>query len=114
MTPINVALSVYAEVPPYSVEAVQTRYFPDSVDARKLLKERKASLKDFFALESKAAACILFSEVPVAHWRNIDNNNRATERYIGRLKNVQNKILDSTSHPTKTDIRIRAFLCNMD
>ena len=50
MTPINVALSVYAEVPPYAVEAVQTAYFPDSVDARKLLKERKASLKDFFTL----------------------------------------------------------------
>ena len=115
VTPINVALSVYAEVPPYSVEAVQTGYFPDSVDVRKLLEERKASLKDFFTLESKAAVCILCSEVPVAHWRNIDNNNRATERYIGKLKNVvQNKIRDSTSHPSETDIRIRAFLCNMD
>ena len=101
VTPINVALSVYAEVPPYSVEAVQTGYFPDSVVARKLLEERKASLKDFFTLESKAAACILCSEVPVAHRRNIDNNNRATERYIGKLKNVvQNKIRDSTSHPS--------------
>ena len=88
MTPINVALSVYVEVPPYSVEAVQTGYFPDSVDARKLLEERKASLKDFFTLESKAAACILCSEVPIAHWRNIDNNNGTTERYIGKLKNV--------------------------
>ena len=85
VTPISVALGIYAEVPPYSIEAVQTGYFPVSVDARKLLKEQKASLKDFFTLESKAAACILCSEVPVAHWRNIDVN-RAMEKYIRKLK----------------------------
>ena len=50
VTPINVAL--YAEVPPYSVEAVQTGYFQVSVDARKLLKEQKASLKGFLHLKS--------------------------------------------------------------
>ena len=65
--PINAALSAYAEVPPYCVEAVQTGHFPDPVDARKLLQERGASLKEFFSLGSKAAACILCSEVPKAH-----------------------------------------------
>ena len=42
VTPINAALSVYAEVPPHCVEVVQTGHFPDSVDARKLLLERRA------------------------------------------------------------------------
>ena len=42
VTPINAALSVYAKVPPYRVEAVQTGHFPDFVDARKLLQERRA------------------------------------------------------------------------
>ena len=69
MTPINAVLSVYAGVPPYCVEAVQTGHFPDSVDARKLFQERRTSLKQCFTLGSKAAACILCSEVPKAHWR---------------------------------------------
>ena len=69
MTPINVALNMYAEVPPYCVEAVQTGHFPDSEDARKLLQERSASLKEFFTLGYIAAGCILYSEVPKARWR---------------------------------------------
>ena len=84
--------------------------------ARKLAKKRQHSIisEEAFLL-NLAAACMLCSEVPKAHWRNIDNNNRATERYIGKLKSVvQNKIRDSSSHPSVTDIRIRAFLCNMD
>ena len=85
------------------------------MDTRKLLQERKAGLKDFFTVESKTASCITCLEVPAAHWRNMENNNRATERFTGKLKGVvQNKILDSSSHPDKTDIRLRAFLCNMD
>ena len=85
------------------------------MDARKLLKERRASLKEFFTLGSKTAACILCSEVPKPHWRIIDKNNQATERYIAKLNCVgQNKIRDSSLHPSETDIRIRAFLCNMD
>ena len=43
VSPINVALSVYAEVPPSCVQAVQTGHFPDSVDALKLLQERRAT-----------------------------------------------------------------------
>ena len=62
VTPINAALSVYAEVPPYCVEAAQTGHFPDSVDTRKLFQERRASLIEFFTLGSKAAACILCSK----------------------------------------------------
>ena len=69
VTPINVALSVNAEVPPYCDKAAQTGHFPDSVDARKLLQERRASLKEFFTFGSKAAACVLCSEVPKAYWR---------------------------------------------
>ena len=37
MLPVNVVLNVFAEVSPYSIEAVKTSHYPDSVDARKLL-----------------------------------------------------------------------------
>ena len=37
MTPTNVAVSVFAEWPPYPVEAVKTGRFPDYVDAQKPL-----------------------------------------------------------------------------
>ena len=69
VTPIHAALSVYVKVPPHCVQAVLTGHFPDYVDARKVLQERRASLKDIFTLGSKAAACILCSEVLKAHWR---------------------------------------------
>ena len=48
MSPVNVALSVFAEISPYSIEAVKTSHYPDSTDARKLLQGRKAGLKRFF------------------------------------------------------------------
>ena len=115
MSPVNVALSVFAEVSPYSIQAVKTSHYPDSVDARKLLQGRKAGLRDFFTSESKTAPCIVCSEVQVAHWKNIENNNIATERLIGKLKGVvQNTILDSPLHPNEIDTRIRAFLCSME
>ena len=66
MWPVNVARNVFAEVSPYSVEAVKTSHYLDSVDARKLLQGRKAGLRDFFTSESRTAPCIPCSEVPVA------------------------------------------------
>ena len=114
MSPVNVALSVFAEVSPYSIEAVKISHYPNSADARKLLQGGKAGLRDFFTSESKTAPCIVCSEVPVAHYKSIENN-RATERLIGKLKGVvQNTILDSPLHPNKIDTRIHAFLCNME
>ena len=74
MSPVNVALSVFAEVSPYSIEAVKTSHYPDSVDVRKLLQGRKAGLRDFFTSESRTAPSIVSPEVPVAHWKSIENN----------------------------------------
>ena len=111
----NVALSVFAEVSLYSIEAVKTSHYPDYVDTRKLLQGRKAGIRDFFTSESRTAPCIVYSEVPVAHWKSIENNNRATERLIGKLKGVvQNTILDYPLDPNNTGMRIRAFLCNTE
>ena len=80
MSPVNVTLSVLAEVSPYSIEAVKTSHYPHSVDARKLLQGQKAGLRDFFTSESRTAPCIVCFEVPVGHWKSIKNNNRATEK----------------------------------
>ena len=37
MSLVDAALSVFAKVSPYSIEAVKTSHYPDSLDARKLL-----------------------------------------------------------------------------
>ena len=58
--PINAALSVYAEVPPYCVEAVRAGHFPDSVDARKLLQERRASAKEFYSWKQNCCLYLVF------------------------------------------------------
>ena len=114
LTPINIALSAFAEVPPYSLEAIRTGHFPQSVDSRKLLQDRKAGLKSFFTAESKNAPCVMCTEVPSAFWKVAENNNRATERLIGKLKLVlQSSIVDCPSQLGKTDVRVRAFLCNI-
>ena len=59
LTPINVALGVFAEVPPYPIDAVKTGQFPDTVDVRKLPKERKTGFQEFFTAESKSAPYIM-------------------------------------------------------
>ena len=53
MSPVNVVLSVFAEVSPYSIEAVKISHYTDSVDARKLLQGRKAGLRDFLQVRAE-------------------------------------------------------------
>ena len=48
LSPENVALSVFAEVPPYSCEAVKSGSFPDSVNARSRTERLQSNSKDFF------------------------------------------------------------------
>ena len=85
LSPINVALSVYAEVPPYSLEAVSSSgSFPTSVNIE-AFPEPKRRLKHFFTTRSKEAFCIAAADLSPAFWRNIDNHNRSTERRIGAL-----------------------------
>ena len=47
MTPINVALRIFAPVTLSTVEVVKTESFQDSVDVRDLLKDQSESLKSF-------------------------------------------------------------------
>ena len=112
-------LSVYADVAPYSVEALKTcSSLSPAVDARSLLLDRTARLKHFFTLQtlqSKEAPCIVATHVQPEFWKSIHNNNRATERRIGKLKGlINNKIGEIPSQLYRSDIRLRAFLCNMD
>ena len=58
-------------------------------------RSRSARLKIFFTAQSKPAPCVLCANEPAAFWRKIDNNNRCTERRIGKLKNIiQNRLRD--------------------
>ena len=75
----------------------QTLQMPET-----LLKDRSATLKRFFATLSKTAPCISCSEVPASFWRNAENNNRSTERMIGKMKRVvQNRLMDVSLQLTK-------------
>ena len=115
LSPINVALSVYAEVPPFSLEAVSSSAsFPTSVNIE-AFPEPKRRLRHFFTTRSKEAPCIASADLSPAFWRNIDNHNRSTERRIGALKDIINqKIVDIPEHMNRTDFRLRLYLCNMD
>ena len=81
LSPVNVALSVYAETPPYSVEAVSfSESFPDSVEIRTLLSDPRKRLRHFFTKQSKEAPCISASHLNPSFWRAIDCHNRSTNR----------------------------------
>ena len=57
LSPKNIALSVHAEVPPYTIDAVKEMTFPKNVDIQRALLKRK-QLRDFFTEESKFPPCI--------------------------------------------------------
>ena len=90
LSPKNVALSVYRETPPYSMEAVKVCMLPDTVDIKSHLMDRTTGLKHFFTTQSKIAPCISYSRIPPQFWKTIHNNNRSNKRRIGRLKNIVN------------------------
>ena len=114
LSPKNVSLSVFFEVPPYCMEAVKTASFPDVVNTRALLQDRTSRLRHFFTSASKNAPCITMTSVSPNFWKTIDNNNRSTERRIGKLRSiVQSKISDNAASGL-VDVKIRAYLCAME
>ena len=87
------------------MEAVKTALFPDVVNTRALLQDRTSRLRHFFTSPSKNAPCITMTSV---------NNNRSTERRIGKLRSiVQSKISDNAASGL-VDVKIRAYLCAME
>ena len=111
----NVALSVHAKVPPYTVEATKTSTsLLQAVDVVSLLQNRSTRLKHFFTQKSKKAPCLALSNISSTFWKLIDNHSRSTERRIGKLKNLVNERIIDTSHFNRTDLRLRAYLCNME
>ena len=112
LSPKNIALSVHAEVPPYTVDAVKEKAFPKHVDIRRALLKRK-QLQDFITEESKFSPCIACFLFPM-FWKSTDNNNRSTEQFIGRLKLIVNGMVrDDLQNLDKTDLRILATLHNV-
>ena len=57
LSPKNTALSVHAEVPPYTIDAVKEKAFLKNVDIQQALLKRK-QFRDFFTEESKFSPCM--------------------------------------------------------
>ena len=90
--------------------ALKVSSFPDTVDTKALLKNRKSRLRDFFTSESKASPCIFMPGINPKFWKPIDNNNRSTERHIDLLKSIiRNKINNKTAL-SLVDTKSRAYL----
>ena len=53
MTPTIVVLSIFPEVPLYTVEVVETESFPDSVDVLGSVKDQRAISEAFLQLLEK-------------------------------------------------------------
>ena len=100
LSPTNVALSVYAEVPPYSLRAVTaSQSFLDSIDIATVLINSKWRLKRFSIKRSKEAPCISASHLNLAFWRSIETHNRSCERRIWISgNNIQKDFWCSVKH----------------
>ena len=55
-----------------------------TLEIRNLLQSRNARLKSFSTVQSQFAPCVMSANVPVSFWKTIGNNNRFTERQIGK------------------------------
>ena len=88
LSPKIIALSVHTEMPLYTIDAVEEKAFPKNVDIQQALLKRK-QLRNFFTEENKFSPCIACFSSPM-FWKSIDNNNRNTEWFIGRLKLIVN------------------------
>ena len=64
LSPKNIALSVHAESPPYTFDAVKEKAFPKNADIQQTLLKRK-QLRDFFTEESKFSPCIACFSSPM-------------------------------------------------
>ena len=111
----NAALSVFAEVAPYTAKAVKTsESFPKDVDVCALLQDRSTLLKQYLTANSKEAPCITTNITPM-FWKSMENHNCSTERRIGRLKElINNKIQDDPTQLSLSDLRLHVHLCNME
>ena len=88
--------------------------FPDSAEIGTLLSNQKKRLTHFFTRQSKEIPCISASNLNPSFWRATDCHNRSTERRIGILKEIINKIFDAPKYMNPKDIRLRAYMCNLD
>ena len=111
LSPKNVALSLFSDCPPFSLNAVKTSSsLPADVDTRVQLQCRAARLRNFFTVQSQRAPCVMHNSIPAMFWNTIENNNRCTERRIGKLKNIiQDRVCDR-----RIDLRLRSYLCDME
>ena len=115
LSPKNVALSVHANEPTYSIEAVKAGSQPPQVNIETCLMNRSSNLKHFFTTQSKEPPCISLNQVSSQFWKTVENNNRANERRIDKLKGLVNKSLcDNSDQMMVSDMRLRAFLCNAE
>ena len=69
----------------------------------------EARFKYFFTTQSQSAPCVTHSDIILALlWKSIDNNNRATERRIGKLKNVIQDLVSDDDKNSRTDLRLHS------
>ena len=81
----NIASSVHAEVPPYTVDAVKEKALPKNVDIQQAFLKCK-QLRDFFTEVSKFFSCIACFSSPM-FWKSCHN-----QLCDNQLKNCHNQL----------------------
>ena len=86
LSPKNDCLSIFSVSPSLCFDAMKTtNSLFVTLEIRDLFKSRNTRLKSFATVQSQFAPCIICANAPVSFWKTNDNNNRSTERQIGKL-----------------------------
>lgn len=109
MSPVNVAVEVHKKDPSILLQDVKN-IRKLAVDTRKLCWSKKP-IKHFFTVESACAPCI--SHGSTEFWQNVENHNRTSERYIGKMGDVFKNGWVKDNQDDKLDNRVRGYVLNM-
>ena len=111
MSPTNVAVEVHKESPAVLLEDVK-KIRKLSAKTREPCWSNKP-IKHFFTVETCACAPSL-SVGSSLFWRSVDNHNRTSERYIGKVALVLNNGWVKDRCDDTLDSRVRGYVLNME
>ena len=110
LCPMNAAVIVHKENPTISSKDIK-KIRVTSVNTRDLCWGNR-QIRSFLSVESACAPCI--STGSSEFWRSIDNHNRSSERYIGKMGLVFKKGWVRDNNNQTVDDRVRGYVLNME
>ena len=110
LSPLNAAEVIHQKAPPLLQENLKQIKVLE-VKTRDLCWSNK-KIKSFLTVESTHAPCCIYGDSE--YWRSIDNHNRTSEWYIGKMSLVLKNGWVQDSKSPDVDNRVRGYVLSME